>query len=193
MILYILLGCALPAPVAYMVVALVVSPSMKDMGIPIVTTHLFCFYFSFLSNITLPIAGSAMVAARVLGISFMRTGGESFKFAMPFFVVPYFAIFNPVMAMQAQNPVDAGIAIITLISCCISISAAVWGYFRGKLQFIERLLFAISAIVCTIAGLLILQFWLLTATCAEKRRFCFPKTFQQRTRVFLCSPAPSAL
>lgn len=154
MVLCLLLGCALPAPVAYMVVALVVSPSMKDMGIPVVTTHLFCFYFSFLSNITPPIAGSSMVAARMLGCSFMRTAWESFKFSLPFFVVPYFAIYNPIVVLQAQNPMDAAVALIALMLCCIAIAAATWGYFRGNLNVIERLLFACSALVCTIGGLL---------------------------------------
>lgn len=153
MVLCILLGCALPAPVAYMVVALVVSPSMKDMGIPVVTTHLFCFYFSFLSNITPPIAGSSMVAARMLDCSFMRTGWESFKFALPFFVVPYFAIFNPVVVMKAQAPMDAVLAILTLLLCCVAIASAVWGYFRGRLGVVERTLFAASAVVCTVGGL----------------------------------------
>ncbi len=154
MVLCILLGCALPAPVAYMVVALVVAPGMKDMGIPIVATHLFCFYFSFLSNITPPIAGSAMVAARMLGVSFMRTGWESFKFALPFFVVPYFAIFNPIVTLHSQNVMDATIAVVMLILCSVAIASATWGYFRGKLGVLERIAFTASAILCTISGLL---------------------------------------
>lgn len=153
MVLCLLLGCALPAPVAYMVVALVVSPGMKDMGIPIVTTHLFCFYFSFLSNITPPIAGSSMVAARMLGCSFMRTAWESFKFALPFFVVPYFAIFNPIVVLKEQAPMDAIVGLMALILCCIAIAAATWGYFRGKLNAVERLAFAASAVICTFGGL----------------------------------------
>lgn len=153
MVLCILLGCALPAPVAYMVVALVVTPGMQDMGISIVSTHLFCFYFSFLSNITPPIAGSSMVAAKMLNVSFMRTSWESFKFALPFFVVPYFVIFNPIVTMEAQAPVDAIIALVMLLSACFSIAFATWGYFRGALNTIERILFTLSAIICTISGL----------------------------------------
>ncbi len=153
MILCILLGCALPPPVAYMVVALVVAPSMKDLGVSIVATHLFCFYFSFLSNITPPIAGSSMVAARMLKVSFMETSWESLKFALPFFIVPYFAIFNPIVTLQAQAPLDAITALVMLVISAAAIAIATWGYLRGKLSFMERALMAISAVICTISGL----------------------------------------
>jgi TRAP transporter 4TM/12TM fusion protein len=144
MILCIVLGCALPAAVAYMVVALVVAPGMQDLGMPMVATHLFCFYFSFVSSVTPPIAGAAMVAAKIAEASFMKTSWEAFKFTLPFFVVPYFAVFNPVVLMQAQPFSEAALALISLLIACAGIAIATWDYLWGKLSLVQRLGFLLA-------------------------------------------------
>jgi TRAP transporter 4TM/12TM fusion protein len=152
MILCIILGCALPAVLAYMVVALVVAPGMLDLGVPIVATHLFCFYFSFISSVTPPIAGAAMVAAKIAEASFMKTGWEAFKFTLPFFVVPYFAIFNPVILLQPQPFLEAALALLTLLISCASIAIATWGYLWGPVSIIGRLVFTAIAIAAFWTG-----------------------------------------
>lgn len=152
MILCIILGCALPAAVAYLVVALVVAPGMLDLGMPVVATHLFCFYFSFVSSVTPPIAGAAMVAAKIAEASFMRTGWEAFKFTLPFFVVPYFAVFNPVILMQPQPFGEAVLAIATLIVSCSCITIATWDYLWGKLTLIERVGYVASGALALGSG-----------------------------------------
>ncbi len=152
MLLCIILGCALPAAVAYMVVALVVAPGMKDLGIPIVATHLFCFYFSFISSVTPPIAGAAMVAAKIADASFMKTGWESFKFTLPFFVVPYFAVFNPVILMQPQPFMEALLALLSLIVACTCIAVVTWNYLWGAVGLVERMGFLIAGALAFING-----------------------------------------
>jgi TRAP transporter 4TM/12TM fusion protein len=150
MFLCMILGCALPAPVAYMVVALVVAPSLKDLGIPIVATHLFCFYFSFLSAVTPPIAGAAMVASRIANASFMKTSMEALKFSLPFFVVPYFVVFNPVVVFKAQPVVAAatGLTMMVLSSSCLAFFA--FGQLFGPLSKIERAIFLLLSIFAVI-------------------------------------------
>jgi TRAP transporter 4TM/12TM fusion protein len=141
MFLCMILGCALPAPIAYMVVALVVAPGLKDLGVSIVATHLFCFYFSFLSAVTPPIAGAAMVASRIAGASFMKTGWEALKFSLPFFVVPYFVIFNPAVIFESQPVLSAAIGITLMFLSASSMAFFAMGYLFGKLSPLERLLF----------------------------------------------------
>jgi TRAP-type uncharacterized transport system fused permease subunit len=147
MFLCIILGCALPAPVAYMVVALVVAPGMKDMGVSIVATHLFCFYFSFLSAVTPPIAGAAMVASRIAQASFMKTGWEALKFSLPFFVVPYFVIFNPAIIFEPQPVLNAIIGITLMFLSASAIAFFSMGYLFGRLLLVERLLFLIFGVM----------------------------------------------
>ena len=147
MFLCIILGCALPAPIAYMVVALVVAPGLKDLGVSIVATHLFCFYFSFLSAVTPPIAGAAMVASRIAGASFMKTGWEAFKFSLPFFVVPYFVVFNPAVIFESQPVLSAIIGITLMFLSASAMAFFAMGYLFGNLSMVERFLFLIFGIM----------------------------------------------
>jgi TRAP transporter 4TM/12TM fusion protein len=141
MFLCMIMGCALPAPIAYMVVALVVAPGMSDLGVSVLATHLFCFYFSLLSAVTPPIAGAAMVASHIAGASFMRTGWESLKFSLPFFVVPYFVIFNPAIIFEAQPVFSAVVGILLMFLSASAMAFCAMGYLFGRLTIVERLLF----------------------------------------------------
>jgi TRAP transporter 4TM/12TM fusion protein len=150
MFLCMVLGCALPAPVAYMVVALVVAPSLKDLGIPIVATHLFCFYFSFLSAVTPPIAGAAMVASRIANASFMKTSMEALKLSLPFFVVPYFVVFNPVVVFKAQPAVAAATGLTMMLLSSSSLAFFAFGHLFGPLSKVERAIFLLLSIFAVI-------------------------------------------
>jgi TRAP transporter 4TM/12TM fusion protein len=54
-----LLGMGMPTVPAYLIIVLVMGPSLQKLGVPIVHTHMFVLYFGVLSAITPPVALAA--------------------------------------------------------------------------------------------------------------------------------------
>lgn len=153
MILSIILGCAMPTPVAYLITALVVSPALVEMGLDTMTAHFFVFYFAILSAVTPPVAGATIVASQIAKYSYMKTGWESLKLIAPFFLVPFFIIQNPVILAKSQAFPDAIFSILALCVACGSLLIFCQRFCFTYTRFFERILFLITAFLATFHGL----------------------------------------
>ena len=147
MMLSILLGCAMPTPVAYVVAALVVSPALVDMGLNMVTAHFFVFYFAILSAVTPPVAGASIVGSKLAETSYMKTGWESLKLVLPFFILPYFFVKNQVIIMQGQPVLDAVGAFVGLLLAGLGLMVFAQGYFLNNVRVLERILFLVVVLL----------------------------------------------
>lgn len=151
--LSIILGCAMPIVVAYVVCAIVVSPVLVDMGLPQMTAHFFVFYFAVLSAVTPPVAAAAMVGSKIAESDYVKTGFESLKLILPFFIVPFFLTANPIVMGRAQ-PLFSGVAaIVALIVACGSIMVFAQGYFLMVVKKMERMGYLFVAFLATAYGL----------------------------------------
>ncbi|MGH4037613.1 MAG: TRAP transporter permease [Sphaerochaeta sp.] len=65
MFISLILGMGLPTTAAYLVLATVIAPALVKMGAPVLTAHLFVFYFGCISTITPPVALASYVAAGI--------------------------------------------------------------------------------------------------------------------------------
>jgi len=138
MFLAILLGCAMPTPVAYVVTALVVAPVLESMGLTMLTAHFFVFYFAILSAVTPPVAGASLVGSRLAGASYMKTGWESLKLVAPFFLIPFFIIKNPIVLSQAQPFSEAVLVLIAMLMCWASFMAFCQRYLFTHTNALEQ-------------------------------------------------------
>ena len=152
MILAIMLGCAMPTPVAYVVTALVVAPVLVNMGLTLITAHFFVFYFAILSSVTPPVAGAALVGSRIAGAEYMKTGWESLKLVGPFFLVPYFVIHNPVVLSMSQPVGEAILALIALLIAWAAFMFFCQGYFLTRTHWLERTCFLITTVFAVFYG-----------------------------------------
>lgn len=164
MILSIILGCAMPTAVAYVVTALVVSPALVDMGMDLLTAHFFVFYFAILSAVTPPVAGASIVGSRLAETGYMKTGWESLKLVLPFFIVPYFLARNPIILLQGGEPLlDAIGAIVGLLTASVGLMVFAQGFLLRRVNIIERLLFLAAVILSAAYGQYGTGFALITA------------------------------
>jgi len=130
-------GMGMPTTPCYILLATLVGPALTDMGVTKILAHLFLFYFGMLSMITPPVAMAAYTAAAISGGSFYRTGFLAWKMALPIFIIPYFFVYYPGLALIGSWDailVATFKAFVGLIACTISLT----GYFRGDLRIWER-------------------------------------------------------
>jgi TRAP transporter 4TM/12TM fusion protein len=149
MLLSILLGCALPTVVAYVLVALIVSPVLVDMGLNQVIAHFFVFYYAILANVTPPVASATLVGSKIAGGSYMKASWESLKLSAPFYLVPYFIARNPIILSHSQPFFEATAAIVALLIACGGFMVFCQGYLLVKLNRVESCL-ALGAVLTAV-------------------------------------------
>lgn len=94
MISSILFGLGMPTPAAYILVAMLIVPSVIAVGIQPITAHMFVFYFAMLSAITPPVAVSVAIGSSIADSSFPRSCVQALRIGAPGFVIPFAFITN---------------------------------------------------------------------------------------------------
>lgn len=92
----IMLGLGMPTSASYLLVAVLIAPSLvNQFDVPVLAAHYFVFYSAILSSLTPPVAAACAVACGISGADFLKTCAESIKVGFPLFVLPFVFIYNP--------------------------------------------------------------------------------------------------
>ena len=148
----IVLGMGVPTTVAYIVVAAVAVPALKELGFHTLSCHMFAFYFALVSMITPPVAPASLAASEIAGTRFMKTGFEAAKLGIITFIIPFMFLFAPELLMVG-SPQDIVLAVTTSLVGVTAFAAGLKGWFLIKLPRIIRLLLIISGISMIQPGL----------------------------------------
>jgi TRAP-type uncharacterized transport system fused permease subunit len=162
MIICLILGMGIPTTAAYVLCAAVVAPALTTVGAQPLSVHLFIFYFAIIAAITPPVCGAVYVASAIAGSNWWKTGWIATRLGLSGFVVPFMFFYAPTLLLYGDvkyiiiNSLTAALGIVAL-------SAAVMGFLRKPISWIERLLLFLSAgllilpgIAADISGILIL-------------------------------------
>jgi len=154
------LGMGLPSIPAYIITATMAAPALAGFDIPILSAHMFVFYFGIFANITPPVCLAAFAGAGISGGDPMKTGFLSLKLALAGFIVPFMFIYNPTMlmidptglAVTAKDfplpPIlDIITVVVTSVMGVIALSSALEGYFKGDMNTVTRVILAIGALL----------------------------------------------
>ncbi len=150
----ILMGTGIPTTPTYIILASIAAPALGTLGVPLVATHFFVFYYGVLADVTPPVALAAYAAAGIAGSEPMRTGLTAFRLSMGKALVPFMFVYTPsLLFLQFEWP-----AFVSGILCgvlgIVALSAAYIGYFRTSLGHWEKA-------ALTAAGLVLVfnNFW----------------------------------
>ncbi|MCX2720896.1 TRAP transporter permease [Roseibium salinum] len=145
-VLAIILGMGLPTTAAYLILATVVAPPLVQMGVPLLTAHMFVFFFGCISTITPPVALASYVAAGIAGSDINRTSWTAFTYGITSYILPFMFFFSPALLMQGSG-MNVTVAVMTGLLAVFCISSAVVGYFRRSLNQIGRGAMALSGLL----------------------------------------------
>ena len=154
MVLSMILGMGLPTAAAYIIAASVVGPALTAGGIPMLTAHLFIFYFALSAMVTPPVALASYTAAGIAGASPSQVGWTGLKLSIAGFIVPYMFVYGPPLLLQG-TPLEVAWAIITAVIGVVLLGCAAEGYayFMGKISHVQRLLLLAASLCTMIPGL----------------------------------------
>lgn len=142
----ILLGMGMPTVGVYILLAVLVAPSLVEVGISEIAAHLYVLYYGMMSMITPPIAIAAFAAASLAKAGAMSTGFAAVRYGWSAYLVPFLFIISPELLMQG-DPADIVITFVSAVAGIWFVSASVIGFFRLPMNPVDRLLFAVAGLM----------------------------------------------
>ena len=151
MIVAIILGMGLPTTAAYLILATVVAPALSEIGVPMLTAHMFVFFFGCVSTITPPVALAAYVAAGIAKANINKVGWTAFSYGITCYILPFIFFYSPALLLN-----DSYFMIFTSLvsSLCgvFCISLFVIGFFKTKLDIYFRIFLGVAGIFLLLQG-----------------------------------------
>lgn len=143
----IVLGMGLPTTANYIVVASLMAGVMVELGnasglvLPLIAVHLYVFYFGLMADATPPVCLAAFAASAISGADPMKTGVQSFKYAIRTAILPVVFIFNPELLLVGVESVWHGIMIFVVSLIAIfAFSSLTLQWMFVRLKLVEALL-----------------------------------------------------
>ncbi|HCY84694.1 MAG TPA: transporter [Desulfobacteraceae bacterium] len=149
----IVMGAGIPTTPCYIILASIAGPALSDLGVPLVATHFFVFYYGVLADVTPPVALAAYAGAGIGGADPMRTGTTAFRLSMGKALVPFMFVYAPSMLFINFTWAEFSIAMISGILGVIALSAAYIGHFRTPIGVGGKAMLTIGGLLLVSAKL----------------------------------------
>ncbi|ARU90516.1 TRAP transporter permease [Pseudomonas sp. M30-35] len=140
MLTCLVLGMGIPTIPNYIITSSIAAPALLELGVPLVVSHMFVFYFGIMADLTPPVALACFAAAPIAKEKGLKISLWAIRIAIAGFIVPFMAVYDPALMMQSDN----WLAIIyALFKAAVAIG--LWGvvftgFLNFKLSWWERML-----------------------------------------------------
>lgn len=149
-----IIGMGLPTTATYIVMASLTAPAIvtiaasQDWFVPLMSAHLFCFYFGILADDTPPVGLAAYAAAAIAKSPPIATGIQGFMYDIRTAILPFMFIFNSDLILYNITSWSQGI-LVFLMACIgnFAFASATQGWFVAANKIWEIPLF-LSITVC---------------------------------------------
>ncbi|AMM26898.1 C4-dicarboxylate ABC transporter [Variovorax sp. PAMC 28711] len=139
MLVCLVLGMGIPTIPNYIITSSLAAPALLQLGVPLIVSHMFVFYFGIMADLTPPVALAAFAAAPIAKESGLKIGMQALRIAIAGFVVPFMAVYAPALMLQGGTWFDTGYVVLKAIAAIILWGGAAIGYWIGPLRWFERL------------------------------------------------------
>jgi TRAP transporter 4TM/12TM fusion protein len=139
MLTCLVLGMGIPTIPNYIITSSIAAPALLDLGVPLIVSHMFVFYFGLMADLTPPVALACFAAAPIARESGLKISLVAVKVAIAGFVVPFMAVYDPALMMQGDS---WGATFYMLIKTMFAVGLwgmAVVGYLHMPMNWLERL------------------------------------------------------
>ncbi|WLH10685.1 TRAP transporter permease [Pseudomonas hefeiensis] len=169
MLTCLVLGMGIPTIPNYIITSSIAAPALLELGVPLIVSHMFVFYFGILADLTPPVALACFAAAPIAREKGLKISFWAVRIALAGFVIPFMAVYNPALMLQGDSLWMTAYMLIKTILAVGLWGMASTGFLQQKMPIWERLMcFAAGALLVValpltdeigfvFAGLLILQ------------------------------------
>lgn len=148
----ILLGMGMDALSVYILVTMLIVPSLIDAGLLPIVAHMFVLYFSIMSFITPPVCIVAYATAAIAGAKPFATGFIATRLAIVAFLVPFMFVYDPVLMLQGGSVTGIFEAVLTALVGVIYLAGGMSGYLFRSLRRFERIIMVAGGVITMVPG-----------------------------------------
>jgi len=145
MLICLILGMGIPTIPNYIITSSLAAPVLLKLGVPLIVSHMFVFYFGIMADLTPPVALAAFAAAPIAGASGLTISFQAIRVAIAGFVVPFIAVYSPALMLQGD---DWGATAYVVLKALVAIGlwgAGAIGFLLGPLNAVERIVAVVAA------------------------------------------------
>ncbi len=137
MLTCLVLGMGIPPIPNYIITSSIAGPALEQLGVPLIVSHMFVFYFGILADLTPPVALACFAAAPIAKERGLTISLQAIKIAAAGFVIPYMAVYTPSLMLQDGGPL-----------------AQAWGYIPAVMYIVFKTMLAIALWGAAVIGYL---------------------------------------
>ncbi|WP_428684621.1 TRAP transporter permease [Reyranella sp.] len=153
-------GLAVPVTASYIMCAVIAAPALIKLGIPDYAAHMFIFYYAVLSEVSPPTALAPFAAATITRADPYVTTLQSWKYALPAFLVPFIFVLDPIgIGLLLETPKDMSwlwIPWVTLGAAggIVALAVAAQGHLWRPLGVGTRVVCGLAGVALTFPGII---------------------------------------
>lgn len=143
----IIMGAGIPTTPTYIILAAIAAPALQQLGVPLLATHFFVFYYGVLADITPPVALAAYAGAGIAKSDPMKTGMTAFRLSMGKALVPMMFIYAPALLFIDFTVYDFTLALASGVLSIVALSVAYIGFLAAPVRRWEKAVLTVAGLV----------------------------------------------
>ncbi|CAD5107118.1 TRAP transporter permease [Pseudomonas carbonaria] len=151
MLTCLVLGMGIPTIPNYIITSAIAAPALLELGVPLIVSHMFVFYFGLMADLTPPVALACFAAAPIAKENGLKISLVAVKVAIAGFIVPFMAVYDPALMMQGDDWTATLYMVVKAIFAVGLWGIAVVGYYSAPLAWWERLLALVAGFTLVLA------------------------------------------
>jgi TRAP transporter 4TM/12TM fusion protein len=151
MVTCLVLGMGIPTIPNYIITSSLAAPVLLKLGVPLIVSHMFVFYFGIMADLTPPVALAAFAAAPIARESGLKISLHAIRVAIAGFIVPFMAVYSPALMLQTGTWVDTVWIVFKALVAIAMWGAGAIGFLFGPLNWVERAFAILSASLLVVA------------------------------------------
>ncbi len=151
MLICLVLGMGIPTIPNYIITSSLAAPVLLKLGVPLLVSHMFVFYFGIMADLTPPVALAAFAAAPIAGVSGLKISIQALRVAIAGFIVPFMAVYSPALMLQSGDWLDTIWIVFKALVAIAMWGAGAIGFLITRLNMVERVVAICSASLLVVA------------------------------------------
>jgi len=145
MVICLVLGMGIPTIPNYIITSSLAAPVLLKLGVPLLVSHMFVFYFGIMADLTPPVALAAFAAAPIAGVSGLKISIQALRVAIAGFIVPFMAVYSPALMLQSGDWLDTTWIVFKALVAIAMWGAGAIGFLITPLNLAERVMAILAA------------------------------------------------
>jgi TRAP transporter 4TM/12TM fusion protein len=151
MITCLVLGMGIPTIPNYIITSSLAAPVLLQLGVPLIVSHMFVFYFGIMADLTPPVALAAFAASPIAKETGLKISMQALRVAIAGFIVPYMAVYSPALMLLGDSWLATIYVVLKALVAIGLWGCAAIGYGVTRLNWAERIWAFVAASFLVVA------------------------------------------